>query len=595
MRRSAFVVALLAAFAVALTLRTLWLRSDPPVMDPVGIVWHDEGAWTHNARNRALWGTWRTDEWNPVFLTPVFTALEYASFESFGVGTWQARVVPVASGLLALGALVAGLLSLAGRRAALTGAILLGTSYEFVMWNRAALMESTLTALLVCAWAAYAAGEKRQSWGLVAGLAATLAWFTKASAAFFLAALTLDSLMTLARAHRNRPSARGDAREAAETVIVLPPMTPPQLAYNTLAALGLSVLIIGLLFVLPHWREYEFYNWQMSVTRKPGYSLKDFQDRISWLPLVHGAFSRMVLVTVCGCAGLLAVLHRWRHRAAGERLLVLWIALGLLELVVHDSGNERRYVMLIPALVALASMFLTRASTGASVGHPVASSGGAAARGLAVFVPVLAVGYLVAGTLMRPLFLADIESGMMRTVVRLSAAAAVVVALAAVRWRRTLAHALETWQAPPALLAAVVVITVGWNGAEYITWVRHRAQTNFEASVALGRVLPAETLVQGKLANGLSLENRIRPLFVGNGFGNYADRLRRDDARYILTYDLPRIGYESSDGSGLIQGILDRYPRHRSVAAFVVDETPEPDRAVLIDKSPDSPQPHARD
>ena len=76
-------------------------------------------------------------------------------------------------------------------------------------------------------------------------------------------------------------------------------------------------------------------------------------------------------------------------------------------------------------------------------------------------------------------------------------------------------------------------------------------------------MVPAGTLVQGKLANGLALENRIRPLFVGNGFGNYADRLQRDDVRYILTYDLPRIGYESSRRIGLIQGILDRYPGRR--------------------------------
>ncbi len=88
--------------------------------------------------------------------------------------------------------------------------------------------------------------------------------------------------------------------------------------------------------------------------------------------------------------------------------------------------------------------------------------------------------------------------------------------------------------------------------------------------------------MQGKLANGLSLENRIRPVFVGNGFGNYEDRLERDDVRYILTYDLPTVGYESQDGSGLIQGILDRYPNRHVVATFDVDETPAPDRAALI-------------
>ena len=48
-----------------------------------------------------------------------------------------------------------------------------------------------------------------------------------------------------------------------------------------------------------------------------------------------------------------------------ERLLVLWVLIGLLELVVHDSGNERRYVMFIPALIALTR---NRCSGAAAVG-----------------------------------------------------------------------------------------------------------------------------------------------------------------------------------------------------------------------------------
>ena len=50
---------LIAGIALALLvgalLRGLWLTADPPTHHAVGIVWHDEGAWVHNARNRALW------------------------------------------------------------------------------------------------------------------------------------------------------------------------------------------------------------------------------------------------------------------------------------------------------------------------------------------------------------------------------------------------------------------------------------------------------------------------------------------------------------------------------------------------------------
>jgi hypothetical protein len=73
-------------------------------------------------------------------------------------------------------------------------------------------------------------------------------------------------------------------------------------------------------------------------------------------------------------------------------------------------------------------------------------------------------------------------------------------------------------------------------------------------------------------------------VFVGRGFGNYDDRFERDDVRYILTYELPREGYESQPG--LIAEILARYPQRRRVATFDVDETPDFDRAALIDKQP---------
>ena len=108
--RTRYVAIAVSIVLAALALRVLWLRADPP-STAVGIVWHDEGAWVHNARNAALWGTWRTDNWNPVFIAPVFTAAEYAAFRLFGVGTWQARTVPVASGLIAIVALMAGLFS----------------------------------------------------------------------------------------------------------------------------------------------------------------------------------------------------------------------------------------------------------------------------------------------------------------------------------------------------------------------------------------------------------------------------------------------------------------------------------------------------
>ena len=87
-----------AAVVLAALLRGLFPTADPPWRTTVGVVWHDEGAWTHNARNRALFGQWVTDNWNPLYIAPVFTGLEYGAFRAFGVGLWQARSVSMLGG-----------------------------------------------------------------------------------------------------------------------------------------------------------------------------------------------------------------------------------------------------------------------------------------------------------------------------------------------------------------------------------------------------------------------------------------------------------------------------------------------------------------
>jgi hypothetical protein len=124
-----------------------------------------------------------------------------------------------------------------------------------------------------------------------------------------------------------------------------------------------------------------------------------------------------------------------------------------------------------------------------------------------------------------------------------------------------------------------------------VQWAGGRTYENYEASRMLAEALPAGTLVHGKLANGLSLENHIRPVFVGRGFGNYEDRTRRDDVRYILTYTAPSLGYESQKSNPVIKEVLDAYPHYTIIMTFDVAETTTGhDRAALIDKFGGQPE-----
>jgi 4-amino-4-deoxy-L-arabinose transferase-like glycosyltransferase len=554
-----FAACLVLILIVAALLRGLFPSADPPWRSTVGVVWHDEGAWVHNARNKALFGAWRQDEWNPVFIAPVFTALEYVSFAALGVGVRQARLVSEVAGVLSVVLLALGVRRVAGDRAGLIAGALLATNYVYVMYNRAAIMEAPMAAFIVASWYCSTRAERAPRWGALAGVMATLAFFTKAAAAFYVGALGLVVLIGLLA--RNVPP-EGDGRRKS--------------ALWTLAGLAVSFGIIAAVFVLPHWRDYQFYNWQMSVTRKPSYDLASVAQRVTWFPILHDTFSRMWGVLALGVLGGWGVMAHWRRATDAERLLFLWIAVGVLELLIHDVGNERRLVFLIPALVALASLVLARGSLlPAEAAH-------VSRRTLALLSPAIFYSaYVVSGAVARVPFLQEVYAHELSQSVRLGAAAGLALgAIVIAGWPRVARTAAgRLWS--PAVATAVVVLFAAWNLVQFAEWAVNRSYENYEASLAIGRALPPETLVQGKLANGLALENRIRPIFIGHAFGNYADRKERDDVRYILTYTNPRLGYEGSQ----ITDVLDASPGWRIIMSFDVAETPSGhDQAALIEK-----------
>ena len=542
MTRTNFWIALAAVLALATALRASYPAADPPWRASVGVVWHDEGAWTHNARNRALFGGWTQDAWNPVYIAPVFTALEYESFSLFGVGLRQARLVSEVGGVLSVLLLALALRRLRGPKAALIGGALAATNYVYVMYDRAAIMEGLMAAFIVASWYCSVRAEREPRWGAAAGVMAALAFFTKAAAAFYVGALAL-----VAFARWRRSSAW------------------------TLGGLALAFGVIGVFFVLPHWTDYQFYNWQMSVTRKPSYDLASIAQRIIWFPVLHDTFSRSWPELLMAVLGAWAIGGRWRTASDGERLLLLWVAIGSLELLVHDVSNERRLVFLLPALAAFSALALEARSIEAE------RPGG---RWLWLLTPVVVYSwYILAAPIVRLIFLDEVRAHVLHATVRLSAAAALIGgALTMFALRRSASLAVFV---RPFGVGVAIAVLLTWDIYQFADYARGRTYKNYEAMLALGRAVPPGTLIQGKLANGLDLENRIRPIFIGHAFGNYADRLTRDDVRYILTYTVPKPGYEGSQ----ILDVLAASPGRRIIMTFDVAESPGGhDKAALFEK-----------
>lgn len=567
-----FALCLITAAVLAALLRGVFPTADPPSQPTVGIVWHDEGAWVHNARNRALFGTWRLDEWNPMYITPVLTALEYASFKVLGTGLWQARLVSQAAGVASVLLLGLGVARLGGRRAGIVAALLAATNYVYVMYGRAALMEATMVSFMVAAWYAYVRAEDSPRWGLLAGVAALFAYFTKASAVFLLAALALDALLAILWPADIVDRAGGEP--PAATLVNLARVRARRAAAWTIAGLAVAALAWLVLFVLPNWHEYRFYNWQMSVTRRPSYTLRALVDRASWFPIIHDFFTRMFLATLLAVAFLLGALSGLRRRAPGERLLVWWIALGVAELLARDVGNERYFVYLIPPILALASIVLARDRRLLPLQTAKLPLQRAALAAPAVFYSL----YVLSGALVRLAFLYEVRPG-----VRLAAAVATCAGILVFSTWPRVARRLsrDSWRVTTGMALALIV--VAGDLAQFGQWAAGRSYKNHAAMKRVAEILPPGTLVHGKLANGLSLESRIRPVFIGQNFGNYEDRLSRDDIRYLLTYTSPALGFEGR----VIRDVLDAYPGWKVLETFEVCESAGGlDVAALIDKMP---------
>ena len=537
----------------AALLRGIFPTADPPWQSTVGIVWHDEGAWVHNARNMALFGAWVQDRWNPLYVAPVFTGLEYLSFATFGVGLWQARLVSELCGLLAVALLACGVRRMGGREAGLIAGALLATNYIGVMWDRAALLEASMVAFVVAAWYCYVRAQTQPLWGALAAACALLAFFTKAAAAFFIAAIGVE--VVLLYLWPMPGTAQASRRTAVATA-------------GGLAVCGALVLAF---FVIPHWTDYQFYNWQMSVTRKPSYDARSLLNRVTWFPIVHDIFTRLWFLVVVSMVAVLGSLARWRALAPPERLLVMWVGLGAFELLVHDVANERRFIFFIPALAALTALVLGRDRR--LLPTAILSTSRRSAVLVAPFVFYAA--YIVVGALVRLTALYEPGPGVRRS----AALALVCTILVYATWGKlTKFLAGRQWTARAGI--AVAALVCAGQLVQFGQWAAGRTYKNYLAMVELGRILPPGTLVHGKLANGLSLENRIKPVFVGRGFGNYDDREHRDDVRYILTYVAPYVGYEGR----VIRDVLDAYPNHTIIRTFDVAETTAHDQAALIYK-----------
>jgi hypothetical protein len=122
-------------------------------------------------RNRAVFGQWNPygDLSDQYYLFPAMSWLSYLLFSMSGVGYWQANLLSVIMGLLAIVFAAGFAQEQFGRRVALFTALFMSTNYLYLMYNRTPMVYTTLTCGLALALYLWQKGLQDPAWFFPSG------------------------------------------------------------------------------------------------------------------------------------------------------------------------------------------------------------------------------------------------------------------------------------------------------------------------------------------------------------------------------------------------------------------------------------------
>ncbi|MBN1423476.1 glycosyltransferase family 39 protein [Candidatus Fermentibacteria bacterium] len=458
---------------LAFVMRGSDLVSDPPTdLEDSGGYFADEGFWTHNARNKVLFGEWVLDEWNNMYASPLTHWPQYLSFKLLGPGLAEARLLPAV-----LSAACCALLAMLPGVAGVLAAVLFALDALLLHFGRIALLETPLIFMILVSWSLLSGAPGRGRLA-GAGLAAGLAVATKLSVFYFVPA----ALLALCLA----PAPVGRWRSMAWFVV----------------GLAVSVVVWVLLVGrgLPLFLQYtRYYASQQSPW------LEQLRANLA-SPVLFARFRHSLPVTATGfvlSAGLLT--PALRSRLPREvALACFWFVLGALYLNTLTYDPLRYYMPLLPALVIIVAWAAVEAWHGR-----------------------LRLSPFPLGVLLCLLFLWPMA---WKTVLALRPHATHWP-----RWRIIAAFLMVSggvgggWWIAALLVrrrrvgrviaCAVVLACVGMSSGAYLNWMGTRQRAVFTSSRELAARFPSSVFT-GQWAPELCLETRHRAVPVWPGFIN---------------------------------------------------------------------------
>jgi hypothetical protein len=344
-----------------LLLRLPILTADPPGriithFQDVAFSLFDEGWWTANAREKALFGETRGTGFDLFWVSPVFTAVETVAFRIGGVSLASARLTSVLFGaagiLLMLAAGRLGARGVHGPRCAGVAALLWTILFAGAHYGRLALPETTGTALGLAGSVALLLGTRAGRFG--AGAFAALAMLTKPHFGFLLPTFLVAGWVLALRHGRPRLASVGWIFAGAAI---------PLAAWGAYFAMHVQEALELLRF-------YASDRWYADLPSDVGAGIAlikpAVQVLVAGVVYRHPLFLNLPVVFLGAAAAAPGV---WRGvlfpRRAGDVpdagiVFGLWALVGGVLISIIPFQPFRYYIPLLPALAYLAGWFLAR-------------------------------------------------------------------------------------------------------------------------------------------------------------------------------------------------------------------------------------------
>ena len=337
-------ILIVLVLAVGFLVRYINLTGDAPAGDisRSGVFYVDEGTYAHNVVNKALFGRWfLQDDYNAISNVPVFSLFQFLMVKIFGVGLAQIRLGGIIYSLVSL-LLLWVILRPYDSRAAIYALMLGSFNYFFIIYNRLALLENLLVLfLVVIAGLLFQYHQQQKSiWLILTTLFFVAGYFVKATIVFFLPVI----LVTIYLSNNTWKKRIQQIEIFFVTLLIL-------------------IFIARYGWILPHrddWLYFQQLNISLKIPHSPLQVLLNYARYFGnlklfpFMPVIYTVFLFYVGILICR-------LYQRETISFPEKFFLTWTLSGILFLGFFAYSPPRFSLVLMPAIISLAAIFLSTA------------------------------------------------------------------------------------------------------------------------------------------------------------------------------------------------------------------------------------------